>query len=153
MNEREKCPTCGSGFRLIRNYPYGEGAKNCKDPWHDAPQPAAPIEIPSGAVSIALDATRDAAGSDNLSPAAQDMPLCSACGGKMAIFTLKCLDCGCTTGCSEGPGDERAILKRLVQAWDSVDCVRYKNDVPFHPSIGECVEEARAALGTPGAPK
>ena len=157
MNEREKCPTCGSGFRLIRNYPYGEGAKNCKDPWHDAPQPAAPIEIPSGAVSIALDATRDAAGSDNLSPAAQDMPLCSACGGKMAIFTLKCLDCGCTTGCSEGPGDEQALAKMIIAEMDQLDADKCQYPESHYNcymiAMQRLVEAARAALGTPGAGK
>ena len=49
MNEREKCPNCGSNERWFRHAGCGTITNNCvacADPWHDAPQPAAePIAL------------------------------------------------------------------------------------------------------------
>jgi len=42
MNEREKCPTCGTSYKHYFDYGKGCSAIGKHDPWHDAPQPAAP---------------------------------------------------------------------------------------------------------------
>jgi hypothetical protein len=40
----------------------------------------------------------------------------------------------------------RDILQDLVNLWPSIDFVRYKPDMPYHPSIGEIINSARDFL-------